>query len=60
MFIKDVAQAIPIYIMSYYKLHEGVCLEIEVVLDKFLWGSKSGDRKIHWLSWERLFGSKGI
>jgi hypothetical protein len=28
------------------------------MLSKFWWGSKEGERKIHWMSWERLSKSK--
>jgi ribonuclease HI len=52
--IKAVAQAIPNYIMGYYKLPESCCQEIESMLAKFWWGSTDGKRKIHWMSWERL------
>lgn len=33
---------------------EGCCSELESMLAKFWWESKEGERKIHWLSWERL------
>jgi hypothetical protein len=56
--IKVVAQAIPNYIMSYYKLLEGACHEIESLLAKFWSGSKEGQRKVHRISWDRLFMSK--
>ncbi|XP_058784603.1 uncharacterized mitochondrial protein AtMg00310-like [Vicia villosa] len=56
--IKVVAQAIPTYIMSCYRIPENVCKEIESMLEKFWWGSKEGERKIHWLKWERMANSK--
>ncbi|XP_058756923.1 uncharacterized protein LOC131630149 [Vicia villosa] len=58
--IKAVAQAIPTYVMSCYKLPKAVCKEIESMLAKFWWGSKNGERKVHWLSWEKLSKSKSI
>ncbi|XP_058774462.1 uncharacterized protein LOC131648749 [Vicia villosa] len=57
--IKAVAQAIPTYIMSCYHLPESCCKEIEALLAKFCWGSKDGERKIHWIRWERLAHCKG-
>ncbi|XP_058749287.1 uncharacterized protein LOC131622279 [Vicia villosa] len=57
--IKAVAQAIPSYIMSCYRLPSGVCDEIESLLAKFWWGAKNGERKLHWLSWDKLASSKG-
>ncbi|XP_058774618.1 uncharacterized protein LOC131648901 [Vicia villosa] len=56
--IKVVAQAIPNYIMSCYRLPESCCKEIEAMLANFWWGSKEGERKIHWMKWERLAKSK--
>jgi hypothetical protein len=52
--IKSVAQAIPNYIMSCYKIPEGCCKSIESMLAKFWWGSEETSRKVHWLSWQRL------
>ncbi|XP_039686978.1 uncharacterized protein [Medicago truncatula] len=49
--IKAVAQAIPNYIMSYYKLLEGCCDAVEGMLAKFWWGSDEYKRKIHWMRW---------
>jgi hypothetical protein len=48
--IKAVAQAIPNYIMSCYKIPEGCCNNIESMLSKFWWGSSENQRKVHWLS----------
>jgi hypothetical protein len=56
--IKAVAQAIPNYILSCYKLPEGCCHDIDSMLAKFWWGSKDEERKIHWMSWARLSKSK--
>lgn len=48
--IKAVARAIPTYIMSSYRIPDSVCNEIEMMLSKFWWGAKIGERKIHWMS----------
>jgi hypothetical protein len=56
--IKSVAQAIPNYIMSCYKIPEGCCKSIESMLAKFWWGSEETSRKVHWLSWQRLGTAK--
>lgn len=44
---KVVAQVIPSYIMSCYKLPEGCCDAIKALLAKIWWGAKNGERKIH-------------
>lgn len=56
--IKAVAQAIPNYILSWYKLPEGCCNDIDSMLAKFWWGSKEEERKIHWMSWAKLSKAK--
>ena len=43
--IKAVAQAIPTYSMSCFKLPRGLCESINGVLRKFWWASKEGKRK---------------
>lgn len=58
--IKVIAQVISSYIMRCYKLPEGMCQEIEGMLAKFWWRSKNDERRVYWLSWERMDGSKGI
>lgn len=45
--IKVMAQAIPSYVMSCFKLPEDVCKELESLMAKFWWGSKEGEKKIH-------------
>lgn len=52
--IKAVAQAIPTYMMSIFRIPDGLIDEIHSTLARFWWGSKDGDRKIHWHRWEVL------
>lgn len=52
--IKAVFQAIPSYDMSCFKMPEGMIHEIAALCARFVWGSKAGKRKIHWLKWEDL------
>ncbi|XP_050900100.1 uncharacterized mitochondrial protein AtMg00310-like [Lathyrus oleraceus] len=58
--IKVVAQAIPSYIMSSFKHPKGVCSEIERLMARFWWGAKEGERKVHWMSWDKLSDAKHI
>ena len=49
--IKSVAQAIPTYSMSCFKLPRGLCLHINSLLRNFWWGSSEGKRTLlqkHW------------
>lgn len=56
--IKAVAQAVPTYSMSCFKLPRGLCLHLESLMRKFWWGSKAGARKPAWVSWEIMTRAK--
>ncbi|XP_058757456.1 uncharacterized protein LOC131630719 [Vicia villosa] len=58
--IKAVVQAIPTYVMSCYKLPISVCNELEALVSNFWWGAKGGERKLHWLRWEKLAKAKNV
>lgn len=51
--IKSVLQAIPTYVMSCFKLPSTILEEVEKIIRKYWWGSKSL-RGISWMSWARL------
>ena len=52
--IKAVAQAIPTYTMSCFKLPDVLCDELTSMIRNFWWGQKEDERKIAWLSWEKM------
>lgn len=52
--IKSVTQSIPVYSMACFKLPRGLCLHINSIIRKFWWGSKRGERKTNWVSWEKM------
>jgi hypothetical protein len=52
--IKVVAQAIPTFSMSCFKLPRGLCQTINSMLRSWWWGSKNGSRKTAWVSWETM------
>ena len=52
--IKAVAQAIPTYSMSCFRLPRGLCEHINGVLWRFWWGSKDGQRKTCWVAWDDM------
>lgn len=58
--IKVVAQSIPTYVMSIFKLPEGLIDEIHPLIAKFWWGAKGDEREIHWKSWEKLCLPKSL
>ena len=51
--IKLVAQAIPTYSMSIFKIPRSVCEDINSVLAKYWWGQTRSEKKIHWINWKR-------
>ena len=52
--IKAIIQAIPTYTMSCFKLLKCLIRDIETLIRKFWWGYRGEQRKIHWISWEKL------
>jgi hypothetical protein len=58
--IKSVAQAVPTFSMSCFKLPRGLCQHINSLLVKFWWGCKDGSRKTTWVSWKEMTKPKGM
>jgi hypothetical protein len=58
--IKAVAQAIPTYSMSCFKLPRGLCKHIDGVLRSFWWGSKEGKRRTCWVAWDEMIKPKHL
>ena len=56
--IKTVAQVIPTYSMSIFKLPKKVCDDINSVLAKYWWGQTRNEKKIHWINWNKLCNPK--
>lgn len=51
--IKAVAQATPTYTMSYFKL-DSLCVDLNSMVRNFWWGQKESERKMAWISWDKL------
>lgn len=58
MLIKVVAQAVPAYVMSVFKIPQSFCDDIEKSIARFWWGSSETKRNIHWTRWEQLCHAK--
>ena len=56
--IKTIAQVIPTYSMSIFKIPKLVCDGINSALSKYWWGQTRDEKKIHWINWGRLCTSK--
>ena len=52
--IKAVAQAIPTYTMSVFKLPDSLYDELAGLIQIFWWGQKEGKNKMAWLSQEKM------
>jgi hypothetical protein len=56
--IKSVAQAIPTYTMGVFKLPAITCEDFTKLIHKFWWGEENGQRKVHWVAWDKLLEPK--
>ena len=52
--IKAMAQAIPTYTMSCFKLMDGLCEKLTSMICKFWWAQRKNEKKIAWLSSEKM------
>lgn len=52
--IKYVAQAIPAYVMSVFKLPASVCDELTRLIRQYWWGVEKGKHKMAWFSWDKM------
>ena len=52
--IKAVAQATPTYTISCFKLSNSLCSNLNSLMGRFWWGQKVNERKLAWISWEKL------
>ena len=52
--IKAVAQEIPTYTMSVFKLPNILCDEMTGMVRKFWWGQTNEKTKMAWLSWDKV------
>ena len=56
--LKAVIQAIPTYCMLVFLLPIALCKEINKLMQRFWWGHKENNSKIHWMCWEKMRVSK--
>lgn len=57
--IKAIVQAIPTYMMSIFRIPDGIIDDIHSMLARFWWGSNGSEKKVHWHSWDSLCRPKG-
>lgn len=56
--IKVVAQSIPTYTMSCFKLPTSFCEDVERIIRNFWWGTSKTERGIPWKAWKDICRSK--
>nr|GEU30160.1 RNA-directed DNA polymerase, eukaryota [Tanacetum cinerariifolium] len=56
--LKSILGASPLYNMSIYKVPKGVMKEMEAIRCKFFSGADPAERKITWVSWDKVLASK--
>ena len=52
--IKSVAQAVPSYTMSCFLLPKKLCEELTGMIGQFWWGQVKNEKKLAWLSWDKM------
>ena len=58
--IKSVAQSIPVFSMSCFRLPRGLCESVTSLIRQFWWGSKQGKCKPSWVSWDEMMKPKHL
>ncbi|GKV31782.1 hypothetical protein SLEP1_g40447 [Rubroshorea leprosula] len=56
--INSVLSSLPVFLMSVFVIPKGIIYAIDKIRKSFLWGGKGEDRKINWVSWERVCKKK--
>lgn len=52
------AQAIPSYTMSCFKLSDVLCDDLASLVRRFWWGQQENHKKLAWLSWDKMCALK--
>jgi hypothetical protein len=58
--IKSIAQALPNYIMSVFKLTDGLCEDLMKAIRAYWWGAEKGRRKVQWIPWKTMILPKAL
>lgn len=56
--VKSRLQSTPTYPMSCSQLPKKTCRKVTSISSKFWWNSTSGDRKIHYIAWDKMCTTK--
>ncbi|GKV37508.1 hypothetical protein SLEP1_g45534 [Rubroshorea leprosula] len=56
--LNSVLSSLPVYLMSAYKIPKGTLYSLDKIRRNFLWGGLGEEKKIKWVSWERVCRKK--
>nr|GFA90871.1 reverse transcriptase domain, reverse transcriptase zinc-binding domain protein [Tanacetum cinerariifolium] len=56
--LKSVMGSLAIYYMSIYKVPVTVLKMLESLRARFFWGADLGERKLHWIAWNRVLSAR--
>ena len=52
--IKAVAQAMPVFAMSVFKIPKKICKGMTDAIAKYWWGDDENQRRMHWFAWWKM------
>lgn len=58
--IKAIVQVISVYTMNCFRIHNGICKEIDRICTNFWWGTMGEKNKNHWMAWRKMCLSKEV
>ncbi|XP_074274046.1 uncharacterized protein LOC141597480 [Silene latifolia] len=58
--IKAVANSLPTYVMSIFKIPVSFCDELRALISRFWWGHDEGKKGISWVAWRKMCKPKGL
>ena len=56
--VKSGLQSTPTFTMSCFQLTKKMCGNLTSISSNFLWGAANGERKVHWLAWDKMCMAK--
>ena len=57
--IKAVGEAVPIYSLACSKLPDSLLEDLHRMMTRFWWGQRDRERKMAWISWDKMCRRKG-
>jgi hypothetical protein len=58
--IKAVPQSLPNYIMSVFRLTDGLCEDLVRAIRAYWWGFEKGRKKTQWIPWKTMVLPKAL